>query len=190
MSGFHYVRGPCQTTQVVVPATDTVATFVGDPIGHAGSADTTDYLPTGAVVAAGSPVLGVCVGFEPSRLYEDQKHRTASTKRIANVVLAMPGTVFKVKSDAEMLVSEVGLLFDHQSGAGSATTGRSGYVLDNSGTGATASGQWRFLGVLRDTDNMNISATPGFADKDASATNVWCLVQVNESYQAIGSAGV
>jgi hypothetical protein len=189
MSGFAYVSGPRVIVHAVVPASDTVGTFIGDPMAYGAAGESVDYMPLAAPCGAGAGILGICVGFEPSRDYEGQKHRTLSTKRIAQILLALPGTIFKVKSDAAMLVSEVGLLFDHQSGAGSTTTGHSGYVLDNSGTGATGSGQWRFVGVLRDTDNMNVNSTPAYVDKDASTTNVWCLVMAAETYVGIGTVG-
>lgn len=189
MSGLIYVSGPLLIRQGVWPAADTVATFIGDPCTIGAAGESVDYLPLLAIATAGAPVRGVVAGFEPSRDYEGQKHRTASTKRLCNYIVAMPGTIFKIKSDAAMLVSEVGLLFDYQSGSGSTTTGHSGYIIDNSGTGATTSAQLRFLGVLRDTDNMNVNATPAFTDTAAVTTNVWCLVEIVEANVTTGSVG-
>lgn len=192
MSGFIPVRrlsGQAFAVEsVVIPSSDTVATFIGDPIALAGGTDSADYLPTAAPAAAGAGVYGVVVGFQPDLDNLNQKHRSASTKRIARIVVATGDTVFKCRPDASVALADMNLLFDHVAAAGSATTGRSGYTLDD-GTGGTGSGQWRLVGVVRDTDNMNNDAT-NFTDPDGTDTNVWLEVIPYESYTRGVAVGV
>jgi len=81
-----------------IPATDSTAMSVGDPVKYAGSADA-DGVPTVAVATAGDACCGVIVGFKADKDYDSQTHRTASTARYA-LVADDPNQLFVVQEDS------------------------------------------------------------------------------------------
>lgn len=173
--GFRPVRtagGPWtgQALSAVIPATDGTATFIGDFVKLAGSADATEKMPTIAQVAAGDRIWGCVVGFEPNYTDLTQKYRTASTKIIARVVPALPGTVFEGQADGAAAAGTIGSNVDVVVGAGNTTTGRSGMEIDIS-TSTTGTAQLQIVGPVQ---------TEG-EDLDTSAAGSNLLVIVNES---------
>ncbi len=137
-----------------IPASDGTATFVGDPVKLAGSADSTTGVPTVAQCAAADAIFGVIVGFEPDRTDLTKVHRAASTLRYCYVCVDK-GVVYECQEDSvgnNLAVTEVGLATDIVVGSGSTVTGFSGVELDSSDT-ATAAGQLRILGLVRKPDN-------------------------------------
>ena len=110
-----------------IPATDSTAMSVGDPVKYAGSADA-DGVPTVTVATAGDPICGVIVGFKPDKDYEDQTHRSASTARYA-IVADSPNQLFLVQEDSDsatLAAADVGLNANLVFGGTNTTTGMSG----------------------------------------------------------------
>jgi len=170
-----------------VPASDSTALFVGDPVIIAGSGDA-EGVPSITRAAAGDRITGVVVGFAPlptgaagSTSAVNRGYRAASE---ADYVLVADDTdlLFEATEDAvggAMAVADIGLNVDLVAAAGSAVTKQSGYALDSS-TKATTSAQVRVNGVSRRVNN-----TIG------SAATVW-LVSIIESTEtpAAGTTGV
>lgn len=149
-----------KTRVYYIPATDSTAVFVGDPVKSAGSADTTGRFPTIAQAAAGDLIRGVVVGFadQPYVAFDtndqNRKYRPASTGMYAFVV-DDPDVIFEIQEDSVgnyIAATMVGLNTDVVIGAGSTSTGISGVELDSSDT-ATAAGQCKMLGIVDRPDN-------------------------------------
>lgn len=156
-----------------IAATEGTATFVGDPVKLAGSADSTTGVPTVLQAAATDAIYGVIVGFEPNRADLTLVHRVASTLRYCYVCVDK-GVVYEIQEDSvgnNLAVTEVGLATDIVVGSGSTVTGLSAVQLDSSDTG-TAAGQIRILGLVRRPDNE-------------IGTNAKWLVVINESQLAV-----
>lgn len=137
-----------------IPATDGTATFVGDFVKLAGSADATTGVPTVAQAAATDALFGVIVGFEPNRDNLALNYRVASTLRYC-YVCADKGVMYEMQEDSvgnNLAVTEVGLGCDIVVGSGNTVTGASGMEIDSSDT-ATAAGQVRIMGLVRRPDN-------------------------------------
>ena len=149
-----------------VPATDTVAIFVGDAVKSGGSSDS-EGVPSAAQVAAGDAIRGIVVGIKPVT-DESLNYRAASTERYIYVADA-PDIVCEIQEDsggAALTAASVGLNADVVVAAGNTTVGRSGMELDSS-TAATGSAQLRILGLARRPDNE-------------IGTNAKWLVAINE----------
>lgn len=165
-------------TMYYVPASDGTAMYVGDPVksgGTAGPAGTlvngidVGGMPTVATAAAGNTLRGVVVGFLANQDSLMQKHRAASTARIALVVDA-PDVIFEVQEDAvgaTTALIDVGENADIIYAAGSATTGISGVMLDSSDH-QTTTAQLRILGFVQRPGN------------EVAVANAKLLVMINE----------
>lgn len=145
-----------QLTRYFVPATDSTALFIGDPVIIAGSADA-DGVPTATRATAGATnrITGVVVGFVPSPTIVANGYRVAST---AEYILVETGSeiVYEIEEDAvggALAATDVGLNADLASGSGSTATRRSGFVLDTSTKGTGATLQARILGFVQRADN-------------------------------------
>lgn len=161
----------------LVPASDGTAMFVGDPVKSGGTAGAvgsqangipTEGMPTVTTAAAGNTLRGVVVGFLVNQDNLMQKHRAASTLRIALVADA-PDIVFEVQEDsvgAATALVDVGENADLIYAAGSALTGLSAVQLDSSDH-QTTTAQLRILGFVNRPDN-------------AQGTNAKLLVMINE----------
>jgi hypothetical protein len=143
-------------TRYFVPATDSTALFIGDPVIIAGSADA-DGVPTATRATAGATnrITGVVVGFVPSPTIVANGYRVAST---AEYILVETGSeiVYEIEEDAvggALAATDVGLNADLASGSGSTATRRSGFVLDTSTKGTGATLQARILGFVQRADN-------------------------------------
>lgn len=164
-------------TMYLVPSTDNVAMYVGDPVksgGTAGAAGVTvngincEGMATVATAAAGDTLRGVVYGFLPNQSDLTILYRVASTNRIA-LVVDSPDVVFEVQEDsggAATAAVDVGENADILYTAGSALTGRSKVELDSSDH-KTATAQLRILGFVQRADN-------------AIGTNAKLLVLINE----------
>lgn len=134
-----------------VPASDSTALFVGDPVLITGTADA-DGVPDVARAAAGARITGIVVGFSanPSDTSDgaiETGYRAASTKAYV-LVADDPNLLFEVREDAvggALAVADVGLNVDLVAAAGSTTTKKSGYLLDSSSKVTTAA-QVRVVG--------------------------------------------
>lgn len=143
-----------------IPSTDETATFKGDAVKLAGSADASGKYPTVAQAAATDAICGVIVGFGDNpytMLHPDAPntdHRAASTAMYAFVV-DDPYVIFEVQEDSvgnSIAATMVGLATDITVGTGSTTTGKSAMELDSSDT-ATAAGQCRIMRLVNREDN-------------------------------------
>lgn len=144
-----------------VPATDSTALFVGDPVLIAGSADATG-VATVARAAAGARITGIVVGFQPTTAAGvlETGFRAASTAAYV-LVADDPDLVFEAREDAiggALAATSVGLNVDLAAAAGSTVTRKSGYLLDSS-TAATTVGQVRIFGFSQRIGNV-IGANP------------------------------
>jgi len=143
-----------------IPATDGTATFIGDAVKSAGSADATGMYPTVAQAAASEAIRGVIIGFgldpyimvNPDNL--NMKYRLASTAMYC-LVVDDPFVIFEIQEDSVanyIAATMVGLSTDIVVGSGSTTTGKSAMELDSSDT-ATAAGQCKILRAVNRPDN-------------------------------------
>jgi len=163
----------------VLATSNAVATFVGDIVRLEGGEDTTDGIsrPTIDQIAATEvDIYGVIVGFEPNYADLTAKHRTASTRRVARVVEALPGVIFEAQLDEAWTAGDVGLNADVVVGTGDTTTGRSAMEIDNPATGAAQ------LKVI------NVSKVVG-QTLDTSAAGTIAHVLMNETIYGAGVDG-
>jgi len=142
-------------TRYFVPASDSTALYVGDPVILAGSADTDGVATvTKATAAGGAYMLGPVVSVEPiSR--DSTVYREASVARYVWVA-DDPDLIFEVQEDAvggALAVADVGLNADWIAGTGSTVTGISGAMLDTSTKATTNTLQLRILGFSQKVDN-------------------------------------
>lgn len=182
-SGAPY-NGACN--MYYVPASDSTALFIGDPVIIAGSADAKG-VPDVTRAASTTRITGVVVGFAPvpgaaagSQTAVDRGYRTAST---ADYVLVADDydLLFEVQEDAvggALAVTDVGNNADLIIAAGNTYSKRSGVELDSS-TAATTAAQMRIVGFVQREDNE-------------IAANAKMLVSIVESTQspAAGTTGV
>lgn len=162
-----------QVRSYVIPATDGTATFVGDAVKSAGSAEATTGMATVAQAAAGDTLRGVLIGFDPpsssASLTLEVGYRLASTRVVVHVC-DDPYAIFEVQEDAvggAIALADIGENADIVVGSGSTTTFASGMQLDSS-THTSGSAQLRMLGFVPREDNTPASA------------NAKLLVTINE----------
>jgi hypothetical protein len=148
----------------LIPSSDATATFIGDLVKLAGSADSKTGRATIAQAAAGSSTdihVGVVVGFDPTLGIADgsenlrRKHRPASTAMYA-LVIDSPDVIFEVQEDAvggALAVTDVGLNADIIVGSGDTSTGFSGMQLDTSTKATTATLPLKIVGIVDRADN-------------------------------------
>lgn len=143
-----------------IPVGDSTATFIGDPVVSAGSADASGKYATVKQASAAEAIRGVVVGFsnqpyisvDTSDLH--RAYRPASTAMYC-LVVDDPDVIFEVQEDNaanDMTADMVGLSTDIAVGSGDTASGKSGVELDSSAT-ATALGQCRILGLVDREDN-------------------------------------
>lgn len=164
-----------QVTEMLIPASDATAVFVGDLVkiaGSSGAAGTVvngrdcEGMPTVALATAGTTgqdLAGVVVGFLPSVTSLETKYRAASTDRIA-LVCTDPTVVYEVQEDAVGSVlanTSVGLNAPYTTTAGSTTTGLSKMALDSSAAATTATLPLKIIGLSKVTGNAWNTAGAG-----------------------------
>ena len=177
-----YASGACYEgggTLYHVPASDSTALYVGDPVIIAGSADA-NGVATVAKASVGGRITGVVVGFQPSPAFTTM-YRPASTAAYV-IVADDPGMIYEVQEDAvggALAATDVGLNADVVLGSGSTATGMSGTQLDTSTKATTATLALRIIGFSQRPDN-EIGA------------NAKVLVRINLPTEtgAVGSLGV
>lgn len=140
-----------------VPATDSTAIFLGDTVklgGTEGSLNPDDLpLPTATKAAAGDVVIGVCVGVIPLPDALSTLHRLASTAQYI-LVDTDPDTVYMIQGDADTYDSaDIGLNMTLTVAAGSAVTGVSASVADQSTAATTNTLDLQILGSVPVVDN-------------------------------------
>lgn len=146
-----------------VPAGDSTALFVGDPVIIAGDGDA-NGVSTVTRAAAGDRITGVVVGFtdNPAGLASpatktamELGYRPASTAAYV-MVADDPMLVFEAEEDAvggALAATAIGNNVDLVAAAGSTVTKRSGYLLDSS-TAATTTAQVRIVGFSQRVGNV------------------------------------
>lgn len=147
----------------IIPASDSTATFIGDPVKTAGSSTSIGGGPdvkTVAQCAATNPIYGVVMGFLPHWVATGMdlgvRHRKASTAMYCLVKPANHQDIYRIQCDddgATLAADDIGLNADFIVGSGDATTGMSGVELDTSTKQTTATLSLKILGIVDRPDN-------------------------------------
>lgn len=145
-----------------IPSSDGTATFIGDVVKLAGSADATGMYPTVAQSAAGDVTnVGVVIGFglQPEVMGNpdnvNMTYRVASTAMYA-LVVDDPFVIFEVQEDSvggAIAATSVGLAANVVVGSGNTKTGKSGMELDSSDVSTDTAGQLRIMRAVNRVDN-------------------------------------
>ena len=142
-------------TRYYVPASDSTALCLGDPVIIAGSADADGVATvTRATAAGGNYLLGAVVSVEPVTR-DSTVYREASTARYVWVA-DDPDLVFEVQEDGvggALAAANVGQNVDLIAAAGSTVTGFSGFMADSSTAATTNTLQLRILGFSQKIGN-------------------------------------
>jgi hypothetical protein len=166
----------------VIASGDGTAVGVGCPLKLAGSMDDATGYPTAIRATAGDACCGVVVGFLADKDYENQTHRSASTRRIA-LVADSPEQLFSIQEDSvggALAAANVGQNADMIFASVNTTTGLSGVELDSS---TAASGNATYvLKILRLDPAVD----------NAVGTNARWIVKINNHQfgSHTGTAGV
>ena len=162
------------------------ATFIGDPVTLAGTAQTisgrtyTDVVQAATgdkivgVIVAVDPVQGTGAGGRDSNIY-----RLASTQRVV-YVCDDPDALFEIQeigTGTPLTANDIGLNVNFSVGSGSTTTGLSGVVVDNATEATTNTLDLKIVGLVNREDN------------DVGAYAKW-LVRINRHFYANQVAGV
>jgi len=142
-------------TRYFVPASDSTALYIGDPVIIAGSSDADGVATvTRATAAGGAFLLGPVVSVE-SETRDSLTYRAASTARYVWVA-DDPDLQFEIQEDGvggALAVTSVGQNVDLVAGTGSTVTGLSGFQADSSTAATTNTLQLRIMGFSRRIDN-------------------------------------
>lgn len=171
-----------------VPAGDSTALFIGDPVIIAGTGDAKGVpAVTRATAASAGRITGVVVGIAnddtlpASNDMLEMGYRPAST---AGYVLVCddPHVLYEIQEDSDtstLAVTNIGMNADLIAAAGSTYTRRSGFMLDSSTAATTATLQLRIIELAQRPDNE-------------VGTNAKWLVAINLPTEtgAVGSTGV
>lgn len=138
-----------------IPASDSNAVYIGDPVILAGSADSDGIATVGiATAGSGAYMLGPVVSVEPITR-DSTTYREASTARYVWVA-DDPDLIFEVQEDGvggALAAANVGQNADWVAGTGSTITGLSGAQLDSSTAATTNTLQLRILGFSQRVGN-------------------------------------
>lgn len=175
-----------------VPSSDGTALFVGDPVKLAADANSQGIQQV-TKATAGAAVLGVVVGvintkFDPvagtmsggSVALDTPVYRPASTGQYV-LVCDAPDVVYEVEAvtgsnaSYSFAVADVGLNADLSTVAGSTVTGTSAAALNMATAAATATLQWKILGVVQRPDN------------EITGANTKVLVKINNAQLSAGT---
>lgn len=159
-----------QANIYAVSASDANAIFVGDPVKIASDANA-QGIQYVTKATAGAAILGVCVGIINPKLdpvagnltsgsiaLDTPQYRVASTAGYI-LVCDSPDVVYEVEamtgsnSAYSFAVADVGLNADAGVVTGNTTTGVSNAALNMAGAAATATLQFKILGVVQRPDN-------------------------------------
>lgn len=186
-----------QSNIYYVSASDGTALFVGDPVKLAVDANAQGIQHV-TKATAGAAVLGVVVGVINTKLdpvggtmsggsiaLDTPVYRPASTGQYV-LVCDSPDVIYEVEAvtgsnaSYSFAVADVGLNADLSTVAGSTVTGTSAAALNMATAAATATLQWKILGVVQRPDN------------EITGANTKVLVKINNAQLAAGTgtAGV
>lgn len=184
-SGQPYSGSP---TLCYVPATDSTAIFIGDPVTHVGDSNDNEifgHAPgsllevTRSTVGDGNAITGIVVGVMAATR-ESLTYRAASTERVLYVVTD-PDVMFEIQADGTLAADDIGLnavlIATH---SGSTITGLSGIELNTTSDtpAADASNQLLIHGLVPRADN------------DLASANSVALVTINNHTNVHGSLGI
>jgi hypothetical protein len=156
-----------QTEAFLVDSGDNTAIFIGDPVKLAGSSGVAGQVVAGQNVegmmtvqvdtsgTSGQSFVGVVVGFSPDPTNLMQKHRAASTSRIAYVVTDLT-VVYEIQEDADTTPipgTAIGLNATYTTTSGNTTTGVSKNALDSSAVNTTNTFPLKLIGLSRRVGN-------------------------------------
>lgn len=178
-------------------AADGAAIFVGDPVKITSDANA-QGIQIVTKATAGAAVLGVCVGVVNAKLdpvvggmtsgsiaLDTPQYRVASTAQYilvcdADDVIYEVEAVTGSNSAYAFAVADVGLNADLATVGGSTTTGASAAALDMATKAATATLQFKIMGVVQRPDN------------EITGNNTKVLVKINNAQLSAGTgtAGV
>lgn len=182
-----------QARMYQIPASDTNAYFVGDPvIKTAGTADA-NGIPgvTLASAGAGNLITGVIVGFVAQGgmiTSNGPFSRPAAAQTAAWYVLVAddPGLIFAIQENdnvggvagTPLAVTAVGKNANLVSGSGSTSTGNSGWMLQANGTATT--------------QNFQLNIVEFFQEAGAVAAALYAkvLVRINQHTETPNSSGI
>ena len=169
--------------QFSVPAGDSTAIFIGDPVKLAGTSQFIGGVsyPDIAQAATGDVLCGVVVGFlqadRDSLLY-----RAASTQRIALVDID-PNALFEIPQVAggtPITANDVGLNVNFVVAAGSTVTGWSNVTLNNTTEATTNTLDLKIVDIVNRADNDPGSAVGTGADASHFLVRINRHVFVNQ----------
>lgn len=178
-----------QANTYYIPSSDGTATFIGDLVKIAGSADADTGRPTVTQCAAAistNVIVGAVVGIDqvrgiaPSSVNLLRKHRPASTAMYVEVC-DDPYVVYQAQGNTTVALNDIGLNADIIVGTGSTTTGISGMEVDNGATTAmdtTATLPIKLVGFVPEVDN------------EFTSTNAKLEVMINDHFVKFGTVGV
>lgn len=175
----------------IIPASNNVATFVGDAVklldANAGKINGGPYAMAVAQCAATDPIYGVVMGFQQhtvaSGMDLGRRHRPASTAMYALIKPAHPLDVYRIQADDDtetLAASDIGCNADLVVGTGSTITGLSGMELDSNTTAATAGLQVRVVGFVDRPSN----------EVGVSKQDVLVTINQSQTFNDAGTAGV
>lgn len=162
-----------QVQQFLIPSSDGGATFIGDVVKSLGTSGAAGVFVNGQNCEGMHAVthttetttcvnmVGVVVGFLPDPTNLAQRHRAASTNRIA-LVVTDPTVVFEVQEDGAttpIASDSVGLAVGIVTTAGNATTGVSSMQLDSDSVATTATLPFKIVGLVPRPDNALSTGT-------------------------------
>lgn len=141
-----------------VPASDSTAIFIGDPVIIAGGGDANGVPTCALATAATGRVTGVCVGIRPggNGSIIAPRYRAASTAEYI-LVADDPDLLFEVQEDSDagaLAATNIGQNISLIAGSGSTTTGQSGWMLDSSTAATTNTLQMRIVELQHRADNV------------------------------------
>lgn len=139
-----------------VAAGNGVAIGIGDPVTIAGTAQIVngEFYRDVVQAATGGVVQGVCVGVVPVTA-ESTRHRVASTLRLI-MVATDPHLVFEIQeigTGTQLTNNDSGFNADFIAATPNATTGLSGFLLNNVGEATTNTLDLKILNPVRRADN-------------------------------------
>lgn len=141
-----------------VPATDATAIFIGDPVIIGGDGDAAGFPTATLATAATGRITGICVGLRPggNSTLIPPRYRAAS---VAEYILVAddPDLLFEIQEDGvggSLAATNIGQNCSLVSGAGSTTTGVSGWMLDSSTAATTNTLQMRIIELQHRADNV------------------------------------
>lgn len=173
--------------QYSVPAGDSTAIYVGDPVKLAGTSQIINgqVFSDVAQAATGDVLVGVVVG-SLADTRDSLIYRAASTQRVL-LVCDDPNALFEIQqtnSGTALTANDVGLNANFVVAAGSTVTGQSGVTLDNTTEATTNTLDLKIVGMVNRADN-DIGTAAGTG---AAASRFY--VRINRHQYANQIAGV